>query len=61
MDLGLTCYPCGFSEEGSDVGSCADAAPVGPYFCGGVVYPCGDVLEWRHEWGKQVQVGDVIC
>ena len=37
MDLGLMCYPHGFSEEGADGGSCADTAPEGPYFCGGVV------------------------
>ena len=63
MDLGLVCYPRGFSEEGVDGDgvSCADAAPVGPAFCGGVVHPCGDVLEWRHAWGEQVQVGDVSC
>ena len=25
----------------------------------GFVHPCGDVSEWRHAWGKQVQVGNV--
>ena len=59
MDIGLTCYTSGFLEEGADGGSCADAVPTGPAFCDGVVHPCGDVLEWRHAWGKQVQVGDV--
>ena len=61
MDLSFTCYPHGFSKEGADGGSCDDAAPAGPAFCGGVVHPCGDVLEWRHAWGEQVQVGDVRC
>ena len=39
MDLGLTCYPSGFSKEGADGGSCADAAPTGPVFYGGVAIP----------------------
>ena len=61
MDLCLMCYPRGFSEEGSNGGSCADAALSVPAFCGGVVHPCGDVLEWRHAWGEQVQVDSVRC
>ena len=61
MDLCLTYYPSGFSEEGADGSSCADAAKTGPALCGGVVHPCGDVFEWRHAWGEQVQVGDVRC
>ena len=48
MDLRLTGYTCGFSEEGADGGSCADAATMGPALCGGVVHTCGDVFEWRH-------------
>ena len=61
MDLGLTCYPCEFSVDGDHDSSCDDAATTGPTFCGGVVHPFGDVFEWRHAWGKQVQVGDVRC
>ena len=56
MDLRLTGYLCGFLEEGADGSSCADAAITGPALCGGVVHPCGDVFEWRHAWGEQVQV-----
>ena len=59
MDLGLTCYPSGLSEEWVDGSSCADSASVGPDFCGSVVHPSVDVLELRHVWGEQVQVGDV--
>ena len=61
MDLGLMCYPSGFLEEGANGSSCDDAAPAGPAFCSGVVNPCVDVLEWRHAWSEQVQVGDVRC
>ena len=34
---------------------------AGPDFCGGVVNPCGDVLEWLHAWVEYVQVGNVRC
>ena len=61
MYLGLTCYPSSFSEEGANGGSCADTTPAGPVFCGGVIHPCGDVLEWRNAWGEQVQVVNVRC
>ena len=61
LDLGLTCYTRGFSEEGADGGSCANAATAGPALCGGVVHPCGDVFERRHAWGEKLEVGDVRC
>ena len=61
MDLRLTGYPCGFSEEVANGGSCSDASTTGPYLCGNVVQFCGYVFEWRYAWGEQVQVGDVRC
>ena len=61
MDLRLTGYPSGFSEEGANGGSCANAAPTVPALFSGVFHPRGDVFEWLRVWGEQVQVGYVCC
>ena len=50
---------CGFTEEGSNGVSGADAAMLVPALCGSVVHSCSFLLQWRHAWGEKVEVGDV--
>ena len=59
MDLFLTRDPYGFAEEGNNGGSGANAATLGPYLCGGVVDSYCNVIQWRHAWGQNVEVGNV--
>ena len=46
-------------QRGNNGGGGADAATLGPALCGSVVNFCCYVLQWRHAWGEEVEVGDV--
>ena len=53
--------PFGFAEEGDNVCGGVDAATSGPALCGVFSDSRCYVLQWRHVWGKNVEVGDVCC
>ena len=61
MDLCLTHDPCGFVEEGDDGGVVADGEMLVPDLYSGVINSYFYVLQWRHAWGKNVELGNVCC